>query len=87
MPWYAQRTDLPDTHKHHADEGSSLARVYERLGYVQVPAPGAGEPEEIGAEVAEQHVDKQPIVADEPAAVEQPAEAVPVRRTRRPANA
>lgn len=47
MPWYAQHEDLPDTHKHHADAGSELARVYERLGYVTVPAPGASEPDEV----------------------------------------
>ncbi len=42
MPWLAQRADLPDTHKAWADAGSVLEATYVRLGYVEVPALGAG---------------------------------------------
>ncbi|GAB3471996.1 hypothetical protein [Actinophytocola sediminis] len=70
MPWYAQRAGLPDTHRMWADPGSQLERVLLRLGYVEVPAPGAGQPEETG---------------DEPAVeVEQrPAESAPAKRRAR----
>ncbi|MBP2331231.1 hypothetical protein JOF56_011616 [Kibdelosporangium banguiense] len=71
MPWYAQRAGLPDTHRHHADEGSELARVYERLGYVEVPAPGAGEPEETGV-VVEPAVVEDVTVVEEPKATSRP---------------
>lgn len=54
MPWYAQRDDLPDTHKMHADAGSQHEAALTRIGYVEVPAPGAGEPEETGVEDVEQ---------------------------------
>lgn len=43
MPWLAQYADLPDAHKHWADPGSALEAVFARLGYVEVPAPGADE--------------------------------------------
>jgi len=41
MPWYAQRADLPDTHKTHADPASEMERALVRLGYVEVPPLGA----------------------------------------------
>ena len=40
MPWYAQRVNLPDTHRHYADAGSQHEAVLLRIGYVEVPAPG-----------------------------------------------
>jgi hypothetical protein len=46
MPWYSQLAGLPDTHKLWADPGSTLEGAYVRLGYVEVPAPGAEEPPE-----------------------------------------
>ena len=44
MPFYAQRADLPDTHKLWADPGSEYERVLRHLGYVSVSAPGEPEP-------------------------------------------
>ena len=46
MPWLAQHADLPDTHKMWADPGSQHATVLGHLGYVEVPAPGADQPDE-----------------------------------------
>ncbi|MEA5367723.1 hypothetical protein VA596_49890 [Amycolatopsis sp., V23-08] len=43
MPWYAQHTA---GHPNHADSGSDLERVLQRLDYVEVPAPGAEAPEQ-----------------------------------------
>lgn len=40
MPWYAQRDDLPDTHKMWADPDSGHEAVLTHLGYVEVTAPG-----------------------------------------------
>lgn len=39
MPWLAQHQG---GHPHYADAGSALETIYRRLGYVDVPAPGAG---------------------------------------------
>jgi hypothetical protein len=68
MPWYAQRAGLPDTHKLHADAGSELERVYQRLGYVDVPAPGAGQPDETSGEQPAEQPDQAtpPEFVDEP---------------------
>ncbi|MDQ0377953.1 hypothetical protein [Amycolatopsis thermophila] len=43
MPWLAQRVG---GHPHYASAGSGLEAVYRRLGYVDVPAPGADEQDE-----------------------------------------
>ncbi|MFJ8815430.1 hypothetical protein [Amycolatopsis thermoflava] len=43
MPWLAQRVG---GHPHYATAGSGLEAVYRRLGYVEVPAPGADEQDE-----------------------------------------
>ena len=76
MPWYAQRADLPDTHKLWADPGSRHEAVLKQIDYVEVPAPGQA------AEVNEQNdadtEDAPPV--DEP---EQPANVAPVRPQRR----
>ncbi|ALG07662.1 hypothetical protein [Kibdelosporangium phytohabitans] len=68
MPWYAEREDLPDAYRHHADAGSQLAAVYERLGYIEVPAPGTEVPDAdpsadpVGPPQPEP-VDEQPVAA------------------------
>jgi len=64
MPWYAQRADLPDTHKQWADPGSQHEAVLGHIGYVEVPAPGA-EPVEV------EPVEVPPVTLDDV-----PAEAV-----------
>lgn len=58
MPFYAQRDDLPDTHKLWADPGSQHERVLGHLGYVEVPAPGQTADLEDNGE--------PPVVPDEP---------------------
>lgn len=62
MPWYAQRADLPDTHRMHADEGSQHEAVLLRIGYVEVPAPGTtAAPEDTGKQEDETPTAQPPV--------------------------
>jgi hypothetical protein len=61
MPYYAQRADLPDTHKLWADPGSQHEAVLKRLGYVEVPAPGqSADVEDTGGQVPDEVPVDQP---------------------------
>ena len=58
MPWYAQRAGLPHTHRHYADAGSELARVWQHLGYVEVSAPGSDDADDQAAKLPD---DAEPV--------------------------